>query len=406
MREIVLILNHMRLLSVYAVLLIGIFGASSSLANPHNFESWLANFRLDALRSGISEQTLRSALDGVKPRPKVVRKDRSQAEFTQSYWHYMERVNKRRIDKGKELLIKYSPLLKRVQERYGVQPRFLIAFWGLESNYGSTFGGHPVIPSLATLAYDNRRAKFFRAQLLAALKILDRGDITLDRMSGSWAGAMGHIQFIPSTYESYAVDFDGDGRRDIWHSMADVFASAANYLSSLGWNDKETWGREVRLPADFDFSQASLSLRKPLYDWQQAGVRRITGEKLPNVNFKTSLLIPAGHRGPAFAVYGNFRRIMRWNRSILYAISVGHLSDRFIGLGPISVRRPANDKRVSIYMIKEIQSRLNQRGFKAGKPDGVIGKGSRAAIRAFQKMKNVPADGYVTADLLELLRKQ
>ena len=217
---------------------------------------------------------------------------------------------------------------------------------------------------------------------------------------------MGHVQFIPTTYESYAVDFDGDGRRDIWHSMADVFASAANYLSSLGWNDRETWGREVRLPSGFDFSQASLRIRKPLDEWQQAGVRRITGKKLPNVDFETSLLVPAGYRGPAFAVYGNFRRIMRWNHSILYAISVGHLADRLIGIGPISVPRPANDRRVSIYMVKEIQTRLNQRGFKAGKPDGIVGKGSRAAIRAFQSSKKIPADGHVTVELLELLRGQ
>ncbi|MDB3952570.1 lytic murein transglycosylase [Alphaproteobacteria bacterium] len=398
--------KYSRLLAVALVLLIGACGATPQSTDAPNFQSWLADFRLDALRSGISEQTLSSALDGIKPRPKVIRKDLNQAEFTLSYWHYMDRVNKRRIEKGKELLAKYGPLLKRVQKRYGVQPRFLVAFWGLESNYGSTFGGHPVIPSLATLAYDSRRAKFFRSQLLAALKILDRGDITLDRMQGSWAGAMGHVQFIPTTYESYAVDFDGDGRRDIWHSMADVFASAANYLSSLGWNDKETWGREVRLPPGFDFSQASLRVRKPLGEWQQAGVRRITGKKLPNVDFETSLLVPAGYRGPAFAVYGNFRRIMRWNYSILYAISVGHLADRFIGIGPISVPRPANDRRVSIYMVKEIQARLNQRGFKAGKPDGIVGRGSRGAVRAFQKSKNIPADGHVTVELLELLRGQ
>jgi len=398
--------NYLRLLTLSLILLIGACGATPQSVNPQDFQSWLAEFRQEALRAGISERTLRSALDGIKPRPKVIRKDLRQAEFTLSYWRYMDRVNKRRIDKGKELLAKYGPLLKRVQKRYGVQPRFLVAFWGLESNYGSTFGGHPVIPSLATLAHDNRRAKFFRAQLLAALKILDRGDISLDQMQGSWAGAMGHVQFIPTTYESYAVDFDGDGRRDIWHSMPDVFASAANYLSSLGWNGKETWGREVRLPQGFDFSQASLRVRKPLDAWQRAGVRRITGRKLPNVDFETSLVVPAGYRGPAFAVYGNFRRIMRWNHSILYAISVGHLADRFVGAGPISVPRPTSDRRVSISMVKEIQAMLNQRGFDAGKPDGIVGKGSRGAIRAFQKSKNVPADGYVTVELWELLRAQ
>ncbi|MGY9107845.1 MAG: lytic murein transglycosylase, partial [Alphaproteobacteria bacterium] len=204
----------------------------------------------------MSERTLNAALNGVQPLPGVIQKDRRQAEFTLSFWRYMDRVNAQRIKKGRALLKKHGPLLKRIHERFGVQPRFLVAFWGLESNYGSTFGGHAVIPSLATLAHDGRRAKFFRSQLLAALQILDRGDITLDRLQGSWAGAMGHVQFIPTTYISYAVDFDGDGRRDIWHSMPDVFASAANYLAHLGWSDKETWGREVRLPSGFDYSQA------------------------------------------------------------------------------------------------------------------------------------------------------
>jgi membrane-bound lytic murein transglycosylase B len=217
---------------------------------------------------------------------------------------------------------------------------------------------------------------------------------------------MGHVQFIPTTYISYAVDFDGDGRRDIWHSMPDVFASAANYLAHLGWSDKETWGREVRLPSGFDYSQASLRVRKPLAEWQQAGVRRIGGGNLPDAEFQTSLVVPAGHKGPAFAVYGNFRRIMRWNHSILYALSVGHLADRFVGRPGISVPRPTNDRRISISMIKEIQAHLNQRGYKAGKPDGVVGKGTRAAIRAFQKTKNVPADGHVTAELLDFLRQK
>ncbi|HAT35926.1 MAG TPA: hypothetical protein DCS82_09435 [Rhodospirillaceae bacterium] len=241
---------------------------------------------------------------------------------------------------------------------------------------------------------------------MAALKILDNGDITLKRMQGSWAGAMGHFQFIPTTYEGYAVDFDGDGRRDIWHSMADAFASAANYLSSLGWDDSEKWGREVKLPRNFDFGSASLRVKKSLSDWQRSGVRRINGANLPKVDIETSLVIPAGYKGPAFAVYRNFRRIMRWNNSILYAISVGHLADRLSGRGPISVPRPANDRRVSIAKVKEIQTMLNARGYQTGKPDGIVGKGTRAAIRAYQNSQNVPADGYVTVELWEMLRRR
>lgn len=398
--------RNLRVVALCLTLLIGACGATSQPGSNGDFQSWLSAFRVEARTAGISERTLNAALNGVQPLPGVIQKDRRQAEFTLSFWRYMDRVNAQRIKKGRALLKKHGPLLKRIHERFGVQPRFLVAFWGLESNYGSTFGGHAVIPSLATLAYDGRRAKFFRSQLLAALQILDRGDITLDRLQGSWAGAMGHVQFIPTTYISYAVDFDGDGRRDIWHSMPDVFASAANYLAHLGWSDKETWGREVRLPSGFDYSQASLRVRKPLAEWQQAGVRRIGGGNLPDAEFQTSLVVPAGHKGPAFAVYGNFRRIMRWNHSILYALSVGHLADRFVGRPGISVPRPTNDRRISISMIKEIQAHLNQRGYKAGKPDGVVGKGTRAAIRAFQKTKNVPADGHVTAELLDFLRQK
>jgi membrane-bound lytic murein transglycosylase B len=391
--------------AVIAAPFAGLVSARAQQIDLADFQRWLGEFRQEAKQKGISERILRAALDPVQPLPDVIEKDRRQAEFTLSFWRYMDRVNKQRIDKGRALLKKYRGLLAQVRKKYGVQERFLVSFWGLESNYGSTFGGHDVIPSLATLAHDGRRSKFFREQLLAALKILDRGDITLDRMQGSWAGAMGHVQFIPTTFIGYAVDFDGDGRRDIWNSMPDVFASAANYLSSLGWTEKETWGREVKLPRGFDYAIASLRVKKPLADWQKMGVRRINGRNLPNVDFETSLILPAGHRGPAFAVYGNFRRIMRWNSSILYALSVGHLADRFVGKPAISVPRPANDRRISIEEVKEIQALLNQRGFEAGKPDGVVGKGTRAAIRAFQKTKNVPADGYVSAELLALLRR-
>ena len=396
----------LRCCALTGMLVTGAYGAGAQTVDTANFRSWLSEFRAEASKAGISERTLRTALDGVQPLPDVIKKDRRQAEFTLSYWRYMDRVNKHRIKKGKALLKKHGAILGRVYKKYGVPPRYLIAFWGLESNFGSTFGGYQVIPSLATLAHDGRRSKFFRAQLLAALKILDNGDITLKRMQGSWAGAMGHFQFIPTTYEGYAVDFDGDGRRDIWHSMADAFASAANYLSSLGWDDSEKWGREVKLPRNFDFGSASLRVKKSLSDWQRSGVRRINGANLPKVDIETSLVIPAGYKGPAFAVYRNFRRIMRWNNSILYAISVGHLADRLSGRGPISVPRPANDRRVSIAKVKEIQTMLNARGYQTGKPDGIVGKGTRAAIRAYQNSQNVPADGYVTVELWEMLRRR
>ena len=387
--------------SRYWLFLIVFFFSVSSAASDQlaNFDDWLTDFRASASAAGISEHTLSAALDGIKPLPDVIAKDRRQAEFTLSYWMYMKRVNSSRIQEGTRLLQTHKRLLRRITNKFGVPAHYLMAFWGLESNFGKSFGAYRVIPTLATLAHEGRRSRFFRAQLLAALRILDNGDITLQSMRGSWAGAMGHFQFIPTTYQAYAVDFDGDGKRDIWNNMADAFASAANYLSSMGWDPKQKWGREVKLPKHFDFSEATLENWKLLFEWNKEGVRRISGASLPNLDIKSWLVVPAGHQGPAFAVYPNFRRIMRWNNSILYAISIGHLADRLGGAGPISIGHPKNYLRVSVEKVKEIQARLNSMGFSAGKPDGVVGKNTRSAIRDFQKLENMPADGHITINL-------
>ena len=387
--------------SRYWLFLIVFFFSVSSAASDQlaNFDDWLTDFRASASAAGISEHTLSAALDGIKPLPDVIAKDRRQAEFTLSYWMYMKRVNSSRIQEGTRLLQTHKRLLRRITNKFGVPAHYLMAFWGLESNFGKSFGAYRVIPTLATLAHEGRRSRFFRAQLLAALRILDNGDITLQSMRGSWAGAMGHFQFIPTTYQAYAVDFDGDGKRDIWNNMADAFASAANYLSSMGWDPKQKWGREVKLPKHFDFSEATLENWKLLFEWNKEGVRRISGASLPNLDIKSWLVVPAGHQGPAFAVYPNFKRIMRWNNSILYAISIGHLADRLGGAAPISIGRPKNYRRVSVEKVKEIQARLNSMGFSAGKPDGVVGKNTRSAIRDFQKLENMPADGHITINL-------
>ena len=387
--------------SRYWLFLIVFFFSVSSAASDQlaNFDDWLTDFRASASAAGISEHTLSAALDGIKPLPDVIAKDRRQAEFTLSYWMYMKRVNSSRIQEGTRLLQTHKRLLRRITNKFGVPAHYLMAFWGLESNFGKSFGAYRVIPTLATLAHEGRRSRFFRAQLLAALRILDNGDITLQSMRGSWAGAMGHFQFIPTTYQAYAVDFDGDGKRDIWNNMADAFASAANYLSSMGWDPKQKWGREVKLPKHFDFSEATLENWKLLFEWNKEGVRRISGASLPNLDIKSWLVVPAGHQGPAFAVYPNFKRIMRWNNSILYAISIGHLADRLGGAAPISIGHPKNYLRVSVEKVKEIQARLNSMGFSAGKPDGVVGKNTRSAIRDFQKLENMPADGHITINL-------
>jgi membrane-bound lytic murein transglycosylase B len=309
------------------------------------------------------------------------------------------------MERGHALLREHAALLEKVRRRYNVQPRFLVAFWGLESNFGEFTGGLSVIGALATLAYDERRSAFFRAQLLDALRILDQGHIDVANMKGSWAGAMGQLQFIPSTFVGYAVDFDGNGRRDIWNSLPDVFGSAANYLSSIGWRGDETWGREVRLPRDFDWELASLSIRKPISDWQRLGVRRTDGRDLPKADISGSIVLPAGHKGPAFLVYGNFRAILDWNRSILYALAVGHLADRLAGKGPLLSPRPAREQALSRAQVKEMQSLLTGLGYDPGTPDGVVGSQTRAALREFQRQARLAADGYPTPELLKSLRQ-
>lgn len=373
---------------------------------PSAFADWLEGLRAEARSAGISDGTLETALAEVAPIERVLELDRRQPEFTQTFWTYMDkRVTPERIARGRRLLAEHRELLGRVAARYGVQPRFLVAFWGLETNYGDLTGGFPVIGALATLAYDERRADFFRAQLLDALKILDNGDITLENMTGSWAGAMGQVQFIPSTYLGHAVDFDGDRRRDIWFSLPDVFASAANFLSNLGWAGDEIWGREVRLPPDFDLELANLSLRKPITEWQRLGVRRADGSDLPMADIEGAIVLPAGHHGPAFLVYRNFDAILDWNRSILYALSVGHLADQLIGLGGLRADRPADDRPLSRAEVEEIQALLTSLGYDAGEADGVLGSRTREALRAFQRAASLPPDGYPTPEVLDRLRR-
>jgi membrane-bound lytic murein transglycosylase B len=297
------------------------------------FNEWLDALRVEALAQGISEETLNLALADLEPSKRVVELDRNQPEFKKDFWTYLDlMVNDLRISKGRRMLHRHHDLLAQVQERYGVQPRFLVAIWGLETNFGSNLGGFPVINSVATLAYDDRRSSFFRAELLHALKIIDEGHIEASNMQGSWAGAMGQLQFMPSTFISFAVDEDGDGRKDIWSSLPDVFASAANFLSKYGWNDEYTWGRKVKVPQGLDENFYGMDRKKLLREWQEIGVRRINEDHLPEVEITASLIRPTKGRGPSFLVYQNYRAIMRWNRSHLYALAVCYLADRLAGI--------------------------------------------------------------------------
>ena len=298
-------------------------------AQARDFAAWLEDLKAEARGEGISETTLETALAGVEPIPRVIELDRSQPEFTLTFQEYLERVlPPRRVRMGRQRLADHHDLLESIGAEYGVQPRFIVALWGIETDFGRITGGYPVIAALATLAHDGRRSAFFRGELLAALEIIDQGHIGADAMEGSWAGAMGQVQFMPSSFLRFARDHDGDGRKDIWTSTPDAFASAANYLARSGWNDAWTWGREVRLPAGFDPALVGRDVVKGLQEWQRLGVRRTDGSDLPAPDIDASLVQPGGPEGPTYVIYDNYRVLLKWNRSDYFATTVGILADR------------------------------------------------------------------------------
>lgn len=313
-----------------------VFIICGALATPafaaKDFGGWLDGLRKEAAERGISAATLDSALTGLKPIPRVIELDRKQPEFTLTFEQYMQRlVPPERVEKGRRKLAENRKLLEGVSKKFGVPPQFIVAFWGIETDFGRVTGGFKVIDALATLAYDGRRSAFFRKELLLALKIVDEGHITADAMMGSWAGAMGQPQFMPSSFVGYAYDYDKDGHKDIWNTRADVFASAANYLSSYGWRAGERWGRRVQLPQGFDPKRADLDVKKPVSGWAAEGVRRADGSPLPVSDLEASVILPGGEGGPAFLVYNNYRVILRWNRSHFFAMAVGRLADQIAG---------------------------------------------------------------------------
>ena len=297
-------------------------------AQEEGFAAWVSEFRQTALDEGISADTLDAVLPDLTFRSRVVELDRRQPEGTLTYAAYLSRVlPPARVNRGKRLLRKHRAVLAEISQAYGVQARFIVALWGIESDFGRVTGGFPVLDSLATLAYDGRRGKFFSGQLIDALRIVDDGHIEPDAMLGSWAGAMGQSQFMPSSFHQFAVDHDGDGRRDIWSTLPDVFASAANYLAKAGWKGDQTWGRQVRLPEGFDADLAGLDVTRPLDDWQALGVRRANGNDLPQAPMQASVILPGGPDGPAFLTYHNYRVLLKWNRSHYFATTVGQFAD-------------------------------------------------------------------------------
>ncbi|WP_445156873.1 lytic murein transglycosylase [Halomonas sp. E14] len=374
-------------------------------AAPADFQAWLASFRRDARAEGVSEATLERALTGVRYRPRVIELDRSQPEFVRPIWQYLDSaVSAARVSQGRAKLDEHRATAQRMAQQYGVPAEVIVAIWGIESNYGGNFGDFSTLEALATLAFDGRRRDFARGELMAALRIIDAGDIAPERMVGSWAGAMGHTQFIPSSFESYAVDGDGDGRRDIWGSIPDVMASTANYLARAGWQPGEPWGVEVRLPAQFDYAQTELSTRRSSREWADQGVRSLSGAALPAFD-QASVIAPAGAQGPAFLVGPNFRAILRYNNATSYALAVGTLADRIAGRGGIQSDWPRDEQPLSRSQVRELQQALNARGFDVGTPDGIMGPNTRSGLRRYQQSIGVTPDGFATVSLLQRLQR-
>ena len=356
-----------------------------------------------AKTANLSQPIINEVIPNLKYLSKVIEYDRSQPEFTQTFASYLnKRVTQARIKQGKKLLKKHHDFLEALYRQYGVPGRYLVAFWGLETNFGAYLGKMSTLNSLATLACDERRSEFFTDELLLALRLMERESLTSKTMHGSWAGAMGHTQFMPSTYFKYAVDGDGDGQINLWHSEKDALASGANYLQQLGWKSGERWGREVHLPNDFPYEQTGFKNWQALKDWKVLGITTVNGVSMPSLDLKSAILVPSGHSGPIFLVYQNFDVIMHWNQSKSYALAVGLLADRISGQGPLS-KIADSQEALSKQMVLALQMNLNNAGFNAGKPDGIMGSMTQQAIQAFQISAGLIADGYPDASTIAKL---
>jgi membrane-bound lytic murein transglycosylase B len=364
-----------------------------------DFNSWLADFRKEAEAQGISDATLDAALSGIAPIARVTALDQRQPEFVQSFTDYLaRRITRKRVAQGQALLQKNAELLDAVEQKYGIPKAVLVAFWGLETNYGAHLGNLNVPVSLATLAYDGRRSAFFRRQLLDALRIIDAGHVSAANMKGSWAGAMGHMQFMPSTFRAFAVDGDGDGRIDVWQSVPDAMYSAANYLQREGWQANEPVAFEVRLPQGFDWRKARLSYRRPVAEWTALGVLKADASPLPAAAGSAAIVLPQGWKGPAFMVFDNFDVVRRWNRSTSYALSVAQLAQQLAG-GAALVGR-TDEGALGTAQLKTLQQSLNELGFDAGTADGMLGPRTQTAIRIYQDLHQLPVDGYPSPEVL------
>ncbi|NVO26281.1 lytic murein transglycosylase [Donghicola sp. C2-DW-16] len=377
----------------------------TEIAANSGYDAWLAAFHGRAVSQGISEATLQRAFAGATYLPDVVKKDRNQSEFTKTLWDYLDSAaSDARVNNGKDALRKHAKTLDAIEAKYGVEKEVVAAIWGLESAYGTFRGDIDIISALSTLAFDGRRGQFFEGQLVAALKILQAGDVAPRNMTGSWAGAMGHTQFIPTSYLDYAVDFTGDGRRDIWgDDPSDALASTAAYLARFGWVKGMPWGVEVKLPEGFDYTQSNRRIEKMPSDWARMGITDISGHAVRDFG-AASILLPAGAQGAAFMIFKNFSVIERYNTADAYVIGVGHLSDRLKGGPKIQSDWPRGDRALTFVERQEMQERLTDAGFSTKGIDGRIGPNTIDAVRDYQLSKGLIPDGYPSLMLLERLR--
>jgi len=378
--------------------------AAPRCRNTGSFDAWLAGFKREAAAQGVSQRAISAALDGVTFDPAIIRRDSGQGVFQQSFLQFAGRMTAAgRYQNGLIKLKQNAALLSRIEQKFGVPPPVVVGLWGLESDYGAYKGGtYQIIKSVATLAYDCRRPDFFRKQLMGAVKIVDRGDFTPDQMIGNWAGELGPTQFTPSDYFEHGVDFDGDGRVDMIHSVPDALASAANLLKSFGWQRGQPWLQEVRVPAQMPWEQSGLDTEHPRSQWVKWGVTAAHGQ-LPADNMPASLILPMGHLGPAFLAYPNFKAYIEWNAAIVYSTTAAYFGTRLAGAPPVG---PGNGQPVvpTTPQIQELQRLLVQRGMLTGEADGRLGSATRVAVKQAQQKVGLPADAYPTAELIERLR--
>ena len=369
------------------------------------FGAWIEEFTSEALAAGITRQTLASAQPYFIFDQSIVNKDRGQGVFAQSFLQFSDRMAAPyRIQKAGQLIQQHAAVFDRIEKEFGVPPQPILAFWALETDFGANIGDLPTIRSLVSLGFDCRRSEMFQKELISALKVVQRGDLRPDEMRGTWAGELGQLQFLPSHYFDYAVDYDGDGRRDLLNSAPDALGSAGNFLSKLGWKRGEPWLTEVRVPQNLPWDQADLAIQHARSQWSKMGVSLANGQPLPFDELKASLLLPMGRFGPAFLAYDNFQILLKWNQSIVYSTTVAYLANRIAGAPPVQ-RGTQQIASLDAKQLQELQKLLAARGFEPGKADGKMGFDTKSAIKQAQVKLGLPADSYPNLELIERLRR-